>query len=68
MILDNLQDPGNLGTIIRSATAFNINTIILSDDSVDLYNPKVVRATEGMIFNLNIIRRDLSEIIPVLKI
>lgn len=67
LILDNLQDPGNLGTIIRSATAFNINTIILSDDSVDLYNPKVVRATEGMIFNLNIIRRDLSEIIPVLK-
>ena len=67
LILDNLQDPGNLGTIIRSATAFNINTIILSDDSVDLYNPKVVRATEGMIFNLNIIRRDLSKIIPVLK-
>lgn len=67
LILDNLQDPGNLGTIIRSATSFNINTIILSDDSVDLYNPKVVRATEGMIFNLNIIRRDLSEIIPVLK-
>lgn len=67
LILDNLQDPGNLGTIIRSATAFNINTIILSDDSVDLYNPKVVRATEGMIFNLNIIRRDLNEIIPVLK-
>ena len=67
LLLDNLQDPGNLGTIIRSATAFNINTIILSDDSVDLYNPKVVRATEGMIFNLNIIRRNLSEIIPVLK-
>lgn len=36
LILDNLQDPGNLGTIIRSATAFNINTIFLSDDSVDL--------------------------------
>lgn len=67
LILDNLQDPGNLGTIIRSATVFNINTIILSDDSVDLYNPKVVRATEGMIFNLNIIRRDLNKIIPVLK-
>ena len=67
LILDNLQDPGNLGTIIRSATAFNINTIILIDDSVDLYNPKVVRATEGMIFNLNIIRRDLNEMIPVLK-
>jgi len=67
LILDNLQDPGNLGTIIRSATAFNINTIILSNDCVDFYNPKVVRATEGMIFNLNIIRRNLSEIIPTLK-
>lgn len=67
IMLDNLQDPGNLGTIIRSAVAFNINTIIISDDSVDLYNPKVVRATEGMIFNLNIIRRNLKEVIPVLK-
>lgn len=50
IMLDNLQDPGNLGTIIRSAVAFNIGTIIISDDSVDLYNPKVVRSTEGMIF------------------
>ena len=67
IILDNLQDPGNLGTIIRSSVAFNIDTIIISDTSVDLYNPKVVRSTEGMIFNLNIIRRNLEEIIPVLK-
>ena len=67
LILDNLQDPGNLGTIIRSGVAFNIDTIVLSDDSVDLYNPKVVRATEGMLFNLNIIRRNLNEFLPVLK-
>lgn len=67
IILDNLQDPGNLGTIIRSSVAFNIDTIIISDTSVDLYNPKVVRSTEGMIFNLNIIRRNLEEIIPALK-
>lgn len=67
IILDNLQDPGNLGTIIRSSVAFNIDTIIIRDTSVDLYNPKVVRATEGMIFNLNIIRRNLEEVIPVLK-
>lgn len=67
IILDNLQDPGNLGTIIRSSVAFNIDTIIISDTSVDLYNSKVVRATEGMIFNLNIIRRNLEEVIPVLK-
>lgn len=67
LILDNLQDPGNLGTIIRSAVAFGIDTIIIGDTCVDLYNPKVIRSTEGMIFNLNIIRRNLKEIIPILK-
>lgn len=60
IILDNIQDPGNLGTIIRSATAFNFDTIILSTDTVDLYNPKVVRSTKGMLFNINIIVRDLE--------
>ena len=60
IILDNIQDPGNLGTIIRSASAFNFDTIVLSTDTVDLYNPKVVRSTKGMIFNTNIIVRDLE--------
>lgn len=60
IILDNIQDPGNLGTIIRSATAFNFDTIVLSSDTVDLYNPKVVRSTKGMLFNINIIVRDLD--------
>ena len=67
LVLDGVQDPGNLGTIIRSSIAFNIDTIILSNDSVDLYNTKVLRATEGMIFNINIIRRDLEEVLPTLK-
>lgn len=67
VILDGIQDPGNLGTIIRSSIAFNIDTIILSDDSVDLYNSKVLRATEGMIFNINIIRANLEKILPQLK-
>ena len=67
LILDNNQDPGNLGTIIRSAVAFNISTIILSDDCVDLYNDKVIRSSEGMIFNINIVRKKLIEIIPKLK-
>ena len=57
--LDNIQDPGNLGTIIRSAVAFNIDTIVLGDNTVDIYNPKVIRASEGMIFNINIIRTNL---------
>lgn len=67
LILDGIQDPGNLGTIIRSAVSFNFDTIILSDTSVDLYNPKVVRATEGMIFHINVLRRNLEEFIPKLK-
>ena len=67
LILDNIQDPGNLGTIIRSCVAFDIDTIILSLDSVDLYNSKVIRATQGMIFNVNIIRRKLSEELKKLK-
>ena len=66
-LLDNIQDPGNLGTIIRSAVAFNIDTIILSNDSVDLYNDKVIRSSEGMLFDLNIIRADLKEQISRLK-
>ena len=67
VILDGIQDPGNLGTIIRSSVAFNIDTIVLSKDTVDLYNSKVLRATQGMIFNINIIERDLNSFIPVLK-
>lgn len=67
VILDGVQDPGNLGTIIRSSVAFNVDTIILSNTCVDLYNSKVLRATQGMIFNVNIIEEDLEVIIPKLK-
>ena len=67
LILDGIQDPGNLGTIIRSAVAFNIDTIILSKDTVDAYNPKVLRATQGLIFHINIVVADLKDIIPKLK-
>lgn len=66
-ILDNIQDPGNLGTIIRSAKAFNIKTIIMSRDTVDLYNEKVVRSTEGMLFDLNFRKNDLNIEINNLK-
>lgn len=67
LILDNIQDPGNLGTIIRSAVAFSIDTIVLSCDTVDLYNPKVIRATQGMIFTSNIIVRDLIPFVKTLN-
>jgi len=61
LMLDKVSDPGNLGTIIRSAVAFNIDTLILSDDSCDIYNDKTIRATEGALFRLNIIREPLLE-------
>lgn len=67
LALDGIQDPGNLGTIIRSAVAFNIDTIILGDNTVDLYNSKVIRASQGMIFHINIINDNLLEFIPKLK-
>ncbi|NLL82367.1 MAG: RNA methyltransferase [Tissierellia bacterium] len=52
LYLDSLQDPGNLGTIIRSAEAFNADGILIGKGCVDPYNPKVVRATMGSIFRI----------------
>lgn len=67
LVLDDIQDPGNLGTIIRSAVAFNIDSIVVSTNTVDIYNSKVIRASQGMIFNINIIKRDLNKFIPEIK-
>ena len=67
LILDGLQDPGNLGTIIRSAVAFSFDTILLSDDSVDVYNDKTIRATEGMLFKINILRKNLMDVLSEMK-
>ena len=67
LLLDGIQDPGNLGTIIRSGLAFGVDTIVLSKDSVDLYNDKVIRSTQGMIFHINIIRCDLEDVINKIK-
>lgn len=67
LLLDEVQDPGNLGTIIRSAKAFHIDTVVLGNGCVDLYNSKTLRATQGMLFHLNIKKKDLLEFIPLLK-
>lgn len=67
LLLDHIQDPGNLGTIIRSAVAFDFQTIIVSEDTVDVYNDKVIRSSEGMIFNMNILKKNLVTFIPYLK-
>lgn len=56
--LENIQDPGNLGTIIRSADACGFDAVLLSKDSVDPYNPKVIRSTMGSLFHIPVIVED----------
>jgi TrmH family RNA methyltransferase len=68
LALDAIRDPGNVGTLIRTADAFGIDGVILSSDTVELYNPKVVRSTMGSIFHLPIFDEiDLERTIPQLK-
>ncbi len=59
LVLDRIQDPGNLGTLIRSADWFGVETIILSDDSAEVTNPKVVQATMGSVFRVRTYYTDL---------
>ncbi len=67
LLLDRVQDPGNLGTIIRSSKAFGIDSIVLGEGCCDIYNEKVLRSTQGIGFHLNIVSRDLKEVISELK-
>lgn len=55
LIIDRIQDPGNLGTILRTAAAFDISGVLLTEGTVDLYNPKVVRASAGFLFNIPVV-------------
>ena len=61
LALDGVQDPGNLGTIIRIADWFGIDTIVCSPDTADVYNPKVVQATMGSIARVNVVYTQLNE-------
>lgn len=67
LLLDKIQDPSNLGAILRSCSAFAINKIFLSHDSVDLYNHKVINASQGAIFAVDLEYCDLIALIPKLK-
>ncbi len=58
MVLDNLQDPGNLGTIVRTAEGAGANAVFLSRESVDIYNPKTIRSTMGSIYRMPVIYVD----------
>jgi RNA methyltransferase, TrmH family len=65
--LDFIQDPGNLGTIIRAASWFGIKNIVCSEDCVDVYNPKVIQATMGAILNVKVHYSDLKKILSIAK-
>lgn len=68
LILDNVQDPGNLGTIMRTADSVNLKQIIVSKGCGDIYNPKVVRSTMGAIFRVEILEKEnLEEAIAEIK-
>ena len=57
-MLDGIQDPGNLGTILRTADSVNLKQIIVTKNTADCYNPKVVRSTMGAIFRVGVIETD----------
>lgn len=66
LALDGVQDPGNLGTIIRIADWFGIDTIICSEETADAWNPKVIQATMGSIARVNVIYANLVELLDTL--
>jgi len=68
LALDFIQDPGNLGTIIRIADWFGIDTIVCSDNTVDVFNPKVVQATMGAIFRVNCQYTNLENFLSELQV
>ena len=65
LVTDGVQDPGNLGTIIRIADWFGIENIICSTDTVDVYNPKVVQATMGSLARVNITYMDMEKLFAI---
>lgn len=64
LLLDNVQDPGNVGTMIRTADAAGFTGVILGKGSADLYNPKTLCSTQGSLYHLSVRAGDLTEVIP----
>lgn len=67
LLLDNLQDPGNLGTLIRTAVSFGFDAVICNRFTCDAYSEKVIRSTQGALFQIPIVYTSLQEEIPHLK-
>ena len=68
LALDDVRDPGNLGTIIRLCDWFGIKTLFCSEESVDVYNPKVVQATMGSISRVNVVYGNLEQFLTAAKL
>ncbi len=67
ILLDGVQDPGNLGTLIRTAISFSFDAVYLSEDACDLYNDKVIRSTQGALFHIPVLRANLKDIVTELQ-
>ncbi len=67
VILDDVSDPGNLGTIIRTTAALGYDAVVASLNTVDYYNEKVIRASQGAIFRVKLLKQNLAEVIKELK-
>lgn len=67
ILLENIQDPGNVGTVIRTANAFNMDAVLLMGDCADIYNPKVVRSTMGAIFRQTVFSVDRDMLLDILS-
>ncbi len=67
VLIEDIQDPGNLGTIIRTAHWFGFNQVVCSSNSVDCYNPKVIQASMGSVFKLSVIYTDLKSFIAQMQ-
>ncbi|UOQ32967.1 23S rRNA (guanosine-2'-O-)-methyltransferase RlmB [Candidatus Karelsulcia muelleri] len=67
MILENLEKPGNIGAILRTASAIGVDAVFFCDEKIDLYNPNIVRSSLGSVFNNNIAISNTKSIISWLK-
>ena len=68
LVLDGIQDPGNFGTILRTADWFGLNQIIVSADTANCYNPKVIQSTMGSILRVKVVIADLPELLASVKL
>jgi len=68
IVLDGIQDPGNLGTIIRIADWFGVQQIVASEDTVDVYNPKVIQATMGSFMRVSVAYKNVADWLPTVKL